>query len=123
MARSQAMDEWKGALPDSRHGGFQILDKESKEPILYHPIPGAKNTGRMVREQNAGRDGLLKNRPRSICAGSYTQKKAPSSFEDGASKNLQFLYQAFITFPSCVHNISIANSYDLTLSQPPQHGS
>ena len=116
MARSHAMDDGKEALPDSRHGGFQILDKESKEPILYHPIPGAKNTGRMVREQNAGRERAAEKMPSfHLCRQSYT-KKAPSSFEDGASKNLQFLYQAFITFPSCVHNISIANSYDVTLS-------
>jgi len=75
MARSQAMDEWKGALPDSRHGGFQILDKESKEPILYHPIPGAKNTGRMVREQNAGRERAAEKSPSFHLAGSHTQKK------------------------------------------------
>ena len=80
MARSQAMDEWKGALPDSRHGGFQILDKESKEPILYHPIPGAKNTGRMVREQNAGRERAAEKMPSfHLCRQSYKKKLRPLS--------------------------------------------
>ena len=98
MARSHAMNG-KEALPDSRHGGFQILHKQVEEPILNHPIPGAKNTGRMVREQNAGRERAAEKMPSfHLWRQSYT-KKAPSSFEDGASKNLQFLYLACITFP------------------------
>ena len=67
---------------------------------------------------------LLSRDVKQVKAAAVTSdiKKAPSSFEGGAPKNLQFLYYAFITFPLCVPNISIANSYVLTLPHLDPYG-
>ncbi len=58
----------------------------------------------------------MKNSCRGYETDRLVHKKAPSLFKDGAPSNMQFLHYAWITFPLCIHNVSIACS-DHTLSR------